>query len=257
MALITFTSDFGTTDHYVATVRAAILSEDQSQQVIDISHQIKPFDISHAANVLKRSFSEFPKGTVHMVAVDAIRDRSTPVALELEGHFFVGFDSGLFSLISEKEPDHVVGLEKVDSTFLAKDLLASVALRLAKGGRLSDLGKPFESLKRLLGRQLKVTRREIAGNIISVDHYGNLITNIKRVDFDKMLNLNGEGAGYSIRFGRELFRSLHTDFADVESGDCFVLFNSYGELQIGINKGNASELLGLNVDAPIIVEFST
>jgi len=257
MSLITFTSDFGTTDHYVAAVKAMIVSNDPDQRIIDISHDIKPFDISHAANVLKHVFGAFPKGTVHLVAVDSIRDRSNPVALELAGHFFVGFDSGLFSLITDQVPDQVVELKRTESTFLAKDLLALVATQLSKGEELASLGKPLESLKKLFGRQLKVTKREIAGNVISVDHFGNLITNINKTDFDKMLNLNGNGAKYHIRFGRELFSSLHHDFAEVDSGDCFVFFNSYGELQIGINKGNASELLGLQVDAPVMVEFST
>ncbi|MBC6400822.1 MAG: SAM-dependent chlorinase/fluorinase [Ekhidna sp.] len=255
MALITFMSDFGTTDHYVATIKAAVASREPNLQVIDISHEIRPFDILHASNVLKHVFREFPKGTVHLVAVDSVKDKPKPIALLHNGYFFVGFDSGLFSLLFEEAPAAIVELEEKPSTFSAKEVLVPAAIQIAKGQELPSNGKPVKKLKKLFGRQLKVTKKEIAGNVVSVDHFGNLITNINKMNFDRMQELNGKGVTYSVRFGRELFKSLHKDFTDVGSGDCFVLFNSYGELQIGINKGNASELLGLNIDAPVIIEF--
>ena len=257
MALITFTSDFGTTDHYVAAVKAAFASRDPNQQLIDISHEIRPFDISHAASVLKHVFRAFPKGTVHLVGVDSMKDKSKPIALLYEGYFFVGFDSGLFSLLLEDEPAAIVELGGDLSTFAVKDVLVPATIQIAKRGELPNEGKVVKEWKKLLGRQLKVTKREIVGNVISVDHYGNLITNIGKTHFEKMLELNGKEATYSIRFGRELAENLHNDFTDVKSGDCFILFNSYGELQIGINKGNAAELLGLGIDAPVIIEFFT
>ncbi len=256
MALITFMSDFGTVDHYVAAVKAAIVSEVPTQIITDISHDIQPFDISHAANVLRNVYKDFPEETVHIVAIDSMREKSRALAIELDGHIFVGFDSGLFSLISEKKPSEIVILENGQSTFPAKDVLAKTALQLAKGKKLKDVGTRVEGMTELYARQLKVTKREIAGNVVAVDHYGNLITNIKKEEFEKILALNGSGAQYAIRFGRERFENHHAYFSDVESGDCFVLFNSVGQLQIGINKGNASELLGLSVDSPVLIEFT-
>lgn len=255
MALITFMSDFGTVDHYVAAVKAAIVSEAPTQIITDITHDIQPFDISHAANVLRNVYKDFPDETVHIVAVDAMREKSKAIALTLDGHVFVGFDSGLFSLISEKKPDQIVVLENGKSTFPAKDVLAKIALQLANGKNLKDIGSITDGMTELYARQLKVTKREIAGNVVAVDHYGNLITNIKKSEFDKILELNGAGTQFTIRFGREEFQNFHTYFSDVESGDCFVLFNSSQHLQIGINKGNASELLGLSVDSPVLIEF--
>lgn len=255
MAVITFMSDFGTEDHYVAAVKAAIVSESPKQSITDISHTIRPYDISHAANVLKHVYKDFPEKTVHLVAVDAMREKSKAIAIELDGHFFVGFDSGLFSLISANKPSQISLLENGQSTFPAKHVLAKVALELANGKQISDIGSKVDVIQELYGRQLKVTKREIAGNIVSVDHYGNLITNITKTDFEKILEINGSGVRFAVRFGREMFDQFHSFFTDVESGDCFVLFNSSGDLQIGINKGNASELLGLAVDAPVIIEF--
>ncbi len=255
MALITFLSDFGSTDHYVAAVKAAISSVNTQQQIVDISHSIRPYDISHGAHVLKHSFRLFPESTIHIVAIDAVKEISKPVAIRLEGHYFLGFDTGLFSLISDQKPDVIQALSSSGGTFPAKDLFAPIALSLAKGEKLESIGSPLEALKQLMARQLKVTKREIVGNVVSVDHFGNLITNIAKEDFDKMLHLNGAEARYLVRFGREQFDHFHKHFAEVDSGDCFVLFNSFNELQIGINKGNASELLGLNIDAPVAIEF--
>jgi len=257
MALITFMSDFGTVDHYVAAVKAAIVSESADQPITDITHDIRPFDISHAANVIRRVYKDFPGKTVHIVAVDAMREKSKAVAIELDGHFFVGFDSGMFSLISDQKPGSIAILENGQSTFPAKDVLAKTALQLAKGKSLKDVGQLVDTMTELFARQLKVTKREIAGHVVSVDHYGNLITNINQSEFEKILEINGAGVRYMIQFGREQFQSLHSFFSDVESGDCYVLFNSSGFLQIGINKRNASALLGLSIDSPVIIEFTT
>ncbi len=256
MSVITFMSDFGTTDHYVAAVKASIVSQSPQQLIVDLTHDIKPFDIGHAANVLKHVYRDFPEKTVHLVAVDAMREHSKAIAVDLDGHFFVGFDSGLFSLISERKPDEIILLHSNGSVFPAKDTLAKAAVALAEGKSMPTVGGPIDSILELYPRQLKVTKREIAGNVISVDHYGNLITNIRQADFEKILELNGKGTQFAIRFGREVFNSVHEYYTQVESGDCFVMFNSLGFLQVGINKGNASELLGLRVDAPVIIEFN-
>lgn len=257
MAVITFMSDFGTDDHYVAAVKAAIVSVSTNQPIADLSHTIKPYDISQAANVLKNVYKDFPEGTVHLVAVDAMKEKSSPIAVKLDNHYFIGFDSGLFSLISNKKPDQMVVIDCEECTFPAKNVLARAALSIANGDPLDSLGANLEQMMELYARQLKVTKREIAGNVVHVDRYGNLITNINRPEFEKMLELNGNGVKYTIQFGREIFTELHTYFTEVESGDCYVLFNSSEYLQIGINKGNASQLLGLKIDSPVNIEFST
>ena len=249
-------SDFGTKDHYVASVRAAILSKSPSQLIADITHDIRPYDIAHAANVLKHVYKEFPEKTVHLVAVDSMADRCDLIGVELDGHYFVGFDSGIFSLLNGKQPTQIVKLEHSNCTFPAKNVLAKIALELAEGKGLSSLGNPMQEIKVLFARQLKVTKREIAGNVVAVDHFGNLITNISKSEFEKIKEINGAQVRHTIRFGREEFDDFHLYFSDVESGDIFVLFNSSGNLQIGINKGNASELLGLSVDSPVLIEFA-
>ncbi|MFY0605962.1 MAG: SAM-dependent chlorinase/fluorinase [Cyclobacteriaceae bacterium] len=258
MALVTLLSDFGTEDHYVAAVKAAILAKDQSLNILDISHHIRPSDIGHAAYVLGSVFRDFPERTVHLCAIGSnTKESNKLIGVELEGHFFVGFDCGLFSLLSKKQPTSLYELNQIGqekSTFKSKDVLAGAAAQLAQGVPLSDLGVAIDQIQSLIGRQLKATKKEIVGTVIRVDYYGNLITNILKSEFDTIRTING-GTPFMVSFGREKVTEIHQDFYDVDSGECAVFFNSNGRLQIGINKGNASELLGLPLDAHVIIHF--
>jgi S-adenosylmethionine hydrolase len=257
MAAVTFMSDFGEEDHYVAAVKAAILANNPNQQIIDISHNIRRHDIAHAAYSIKQIYSSFPENTVHLIAVDPVeKGIDQLVALRLHNHFFVSHDSGIFSLISKDAPELAVNIDSFQSTFPARDFLAKVAVQLANGNSLSSIGSPINSLTTRVDRQIKATKREIVGQVINIDHYGNLITNINRQDFDAIIRLLGGNPIYQIRFARERFSRIHQNFNDVDSGECFVIFNSYGFLEIGINKGRASDLLGLRMETPVLIEFN-
>jgi S-adenosyl-L-methionine hydrolase (adenosine-forming) len=255
MALITFMSDFGTSDHFVAAVKAKILSVNPGLRIIDISHSIEHFNIPHAAFVLKSVFQEFPKGTVHLVGVDSINHKEDEyLAVKLDEHFFLGVNNGLFSLISNTEPNAIIRLNlpaNKKTTFPAKDIFAAAAARLASGASIYDLGIPTKNFKRMLPRQVKATKKQMVGNVIRVDHYGNLITNIERELFYSLKGNND----FSVSFGIERVHKIHENYSDAEPGDCFVIFNSQGFMEIGINNGNASELLGLGYDSTVSVGF--
>lgn len=255
MAIITFISDFGYSDHYVAAVKGKILQVNPAQQIIDISHSIEHFDIAHGSYVLKMVFKDFPQGSVHMVAVDSNGASGEKiVALKLEEHFFIGVDNGLFGLVSDAEPSEVVALNTEDNkahSFPARDIMAAAAAKLAQGAPLSELGTSVDSVKRLLGRSMRATKKQIAGHVIRIDHYGNLITNIEKTAFDIL----SKGKNYAIRFGRENFSKVNDAISQTGNGDIFIIFNSLGLLEIGINKGSASELLGLRHDNPVNIIF--
>ena len=258
MSVITFMSDFGTEDHYVAAVKAAIIRINAGIQIVDISHHISQADIGHAAYVLKSVYKDFPPNTVHLIAIDPEgKEASRQVAIKWNDQYFVGPDSGIFSLIGDMANAIKVELNSINpiqSTFIAKDVLAPTVANLASGKDIHEMGKPAGELLRLFSRQLKVTKREIAGNVIRVDHYGNLITNIVKSEFDTIVKLNGN-ANFQVNFGRERSGKIHSSYHEVESGECYVIFNSQNCIQIGINKGNASELLGVHLDAPITINF--
>ncbi len=254
MAIITFMSDFGTEDHYVAAVKAKMVSTAPEVSVIDISHDIRAWDIAHGAHVLGAVFRDFPEGTVHLVAVNTGHGSDRPIVLLLEGHYFVGADNGLLSLLSEQAPDKVWNVDvsdKKETTFPAKDTFAAIALQIALGTKLDTLGREATDFTRLLNRKVRATKKMIAGHVVRIDHYGNLITNIPKIDFDIL----SKGRNYTLLFGRERMHKVQNGYESVEPGDCFAVFNTQGVLEVGINQGNASELLGLYYDSPINISF--
>ncbi len=251
MALITLTSDFGESDHYVGAVKASILGVNHNLSIVDLSHNIQNFDLAHGAFVVRASFRSFPKGTVHVVAVDSIGNRGDKqLAVQLEDHFFLVTDNGLLGLISDVEPQAIVELAykgEKPSPFPVRDILGPAAARLADGIDIQELGNPVEGYKRMLGRKLRATKEQIQGHVVRVDHYGNLITNIEQKVFCEF----SKGKRFTVVIGREQFKRINDSINETGSGDCYIIFNSLGLLEIGINKGHASELLGLRFDSPV------
>jgi S-adenosyl-L-methionine hydrolase (adenosine-forming) len=255
MAIITLLTDSGESDHYVAAIKARIISVNPGIRIVDISHKINPSDIGHAAFVLRAVFRDFPKGSVHLIGVDSTATKGDAfVALQMEDHFFVGADNGIFSLISDKSHQQIAQLNitnPLTTSFPERDIFAPAAAKIASGISLTDLGKPLAGFKRMTDRQVKATRKQISGNVIRVDHYGNLITNIPKEAFDIL----SKDKGFVIQFGGEKFRRIHTLYNQADEGECFMLFNSIGLLEIGIYRGNASELLGLSYDSMVNIIF--
>jgi hypothetical protein len=254
MPIITFTSDFGEEDHYVAAVKAALLKDNPELKIVDISHRIHPYDIAHAGYVLEQVFHDFPPDTIHLVAVDtADRPHQRAIISRIEGHFFVHFDNGIGSLIGAVEK--TIGAQLPFSTFQARDVLVPLCLALAKGKPAESLGQEVSDTALLMKRQPKVTKREIVGHVIRIDVYGNLITNIKKAAYEKIQSLNGQ-VEFHLQVGKERFRKFQNTFEEVPPGECFVIFNSNDHLEIGINKGNAAELLNIKPDTPIFIYFN-
>ena len=255
MAIVTLLTDSGESDHYVASIKAKIISLNPGIRVEDITHNIKPSDIAHAAFVLRNVFRDFPKGTVHLVGVNSTGNKGEAfIALQLEDHFFVGCDNGLFGLISERPHQQLVALNAINTistTFPERDIFAHAAVKLASGIAITNLGKPMPMYKKMIDRQIKATKKQITGTIVRVDNMGNLITNISKEVFDIL----SEGKVYTIMFGGEKFKKFHTQYNQAEQGECFIVFNSSGLLEIGIYKGNASELLGLDYDGVVNILF--
>jgi S-adenosylmethionine hydrolase len=255
MPIVTLLTDSGEVDFYVPAIKAKILSVNPSLRIEDISHKINACDIGHGAFVLRSVFRDFPKGTVHLVGVDAVGNKGDGfIALHLEEHFFVGPDNGLLGLLSDKPHQTLVELNTInpiESTFPEKDILAPAAAKLASGIAITDLGKPLTTFKKRTDRHVRATKKNILGHVMRVDHFGNLITNIPRDTFE----LLSKDKSYTIHIGGERMRKVHTNYHQAEQGDCFLFFNSIGFLEIGIYKGNANELLGLSYDSPVNIIF--
>lgn len=257
MAIITFLTDFGEKDHYVSAVKGKILSFMPSAQLVDITHQNPLSDISAAAYTLSSAYKNFPEGTVHLIGIQQQLHNQDEriIAAKLEEHYFVLPDNGLLSLISEKEPDMTVALQDdiENRAFICKEIMAPAAAKLAAGGNITDLGKPAGEIKRLMNRTMRATTKQISGHVIRVDHYGNLITNIEEEAFNI---ISKKASDYLIIFGRERISRIHKNYNSVEAGELFIIFNSQGLMEIGINQGSAEQLLGLNLDSPVVINFT-
>jgi len=156
MALITFTSDYGENDFYVAAVKAKMLNINPQLNIIDISHRIDLYDVAHAAFIIKSVYKDFPKGTVHLVAMNEANEATEGfIGIKLDEHVFLGPNNGVLSLLSENQPGIIVqfaDLHLKNSTFPVKDILAPIAAKVASGASIHDFGSPIMQIKKLLPR---------------------------------------------------------------------------------------------------------
>lgn len=254
MALVTFISDFGNSDYYVPVVKAKMLSINPQLSIVDISHDIDLYDIAHAAFVLRSTYNEFPKGTVHLVAINTTSNITDGfIGIKLNEHIFVGPNNGVLSMLADHDPGIVVKFSDIHlkhSTFPSKDILGPIAAKVASGAAIHDFGGPLKNIKKMMARQFKASKKQIIGYVLRVDHYGNMITNIPKEVFDKL-----NPGKFRIEFGRETLEDLHHNYDGVEPGDCWAFFNSLGLLEIGINHGHGADLLGLKYDSPVFIQF--
>ncbi|MEQ8519430.1 MAG: SAM-dependent chlorinase/fluorinase [Cytophagales bacterium] len=257
MAMITFTSDFGLKDHYVAALKARILSDFPSAVIVDITHSIPAFDLIHGSYVLGSVYDNFPAGTVHIVALNSHKQKTMKfIAAKLNGHYFLLPNNGLLSLISEIAPDMVVELpfsNKSDVSFPEKNILSKAASQLAKGADLSSLGKAMVDYEKSLMLKPKATKSGIFGHVIYIDRFGNLITNIKRKVFEDLKKL--VGPGFDLNFSKEHLHQINNHYGDVGEGDIVALFNERDLLEIAVREGNAAQLFGLRYDSPVRITF--
>ncbi|MBS1942879.1 MAG: SAM-dependent chlorinase/fluorinase [Bacteroidetes bacterium] len=266
MAIITLLSDMGTRDHYVAAVKGAILSQLPGAVIVDISHSIAPFNNMHAAFVLRNAWHEFPEGTIHIIGVNPEADSKTAhLAVHHRGHFFIGADNGIFSLLFDGKPEEAYELTmKLDTDHLAfptKNIFVKAACHLGRGGIIGMLGRKVENVRELLSVRPVVMGETIKGEVIHVDHYGNVVTNISKDLFTSVV----KHRNFRISFGRPMhdIRQVHKTYSDVPHGERVAFFGDSGFLEIAINKGvvggggGAAQLLGLGVTDAVRLELET
>lgn len=249
MTLITFTSDFGLSDHYVAQFKARILSANAEARIVDISHEVKAFNLAHLSYTIGSVFRDFPKGTVHLIGGSSGNDQNNDYLLAfIEEHIFVAPDNGVLSLISDQNLQQVYRLKVEKSAYREAP---EAAAKLAQGESMESLGTPASEFKQFMRRKSRATKREISGHVIHVDHFGNLITNIDKVDFDIL----SRDRKYTIHFAREKVNSVQQFINEVEPGDAFVMFNDAEQMMIGINQGSGTQLLGMEYDSSVTIQF--
>ena len=254
MKLITLTTDLGIRDFYIPAMKGILYSSIKEVRVVDITHQIRSFNIVEAATILKNSYHYYPKGTIHLVDVNS-NYNSQPVycAAQADGYLFVGADNGIIPHVIEKTPDRIVEIGTTTvSHFPLKDVLVPAAIELANGKKISELGPDIGDFNRLAFLSPAITPDTIKGTVMYVDSFMNAITNIHVDTFDQAR----KGRSFKISLRRtESINYICDAYGDVPEGEIVAIFGMSGYLEIAINKGRAATLLGLEKDQPIIIDF--
>lgn len=257
MAIITLTTDLGDKDIYQAALKGNIFKLLPTVNLVDITHSVALFNIQQAAFILKNSFRYFPDGTVHLIGVDTVyNDYTRFLAIKYKNHYFVGADNGIFSLIFSEEPQEMVEITLMqDLKFLhfpLADIFVKAACHLAKGGALTQIGIPVQGVERKMDLQPVIERNVIKGMVIYIDTFQNAITNITKDFFSRVQ----QGRRFILYFKRnETITQLSWHYNEVPEGEKLCLFGISDHLEIAINKGNASGLLGLNLGDSVIIDF--
>jgi S-adenosylmethionine hydrolase len=256
--IITLLTDFGTKDHYVASMKGVILKINPRCRMIDVTHQVPPHDIQEAAFVLANAYSYFPKGTVHLAVVDpGVGGARKPLLLVTQNYFFVGPDNGLFTFVAQREKvkQAVVltkkkyFLSKVSTTFHGRDIFAPVAAHLSQGVKPSALGNKIDSLLCLGFERPFIKEGKLFGEILHVDTFGNLVSNLD----EKALIRFTRGHPFVVHVGRKFIPGPKQGYWEGKKGEPIALLGSGGFLEISVREGNAQERLSVKRGDPIVI----
>lgn len=274
MSIITLITDFGHKDYFVGALKGKILSEQKEAVIVDISHEIDLFNTLEASYCIEAAYSNFPKGTIHIIGVDSERVGDTQhIAMQWDDHYFICADNGILNtLIQKKIPQKIVAItihDRLNTDVSDMDVFAAVACHISRGGLLNVIGKEIQSLKSVsvLTSSVSDDLAEIKGQIVYIDSFGNCVTNISQKQFNDTIR----SRKFEIIIKNKKITRLHKSYSDFPvsdtkqlkdlEGDFLALFNENGYLEIAIYKsnpktvGSAATLLGLHFRDSISVKF--
>ena len=257
MPVITLTSDWGLKDHYHGAVKGAILRRLPDAVIVDVSHNIPPFDLNQAAFIIRNFYRNFPEGTIHILAINTEASIESPHTLVFHnGHYFIGADNGIFSLVFDEKPEMILELDIIQDsdyfTFPTRDVFVKAACHIARGKPVEELGHPRDRLYSRMAFQPVITGNQIRGKVIYVDNYGNAFVNITETIFNSLF----KNRKFVLTFRSPSYRitEISKSYQDVHEVEMLALFSSSGYLQIAINRGDACSLLGLKPDTTVLIE---
>ena len=243
MTFITLLTDFGTTDSYVAEVKGTLLAIAPGAILVDVTHSVPPGDVRAGAYLLGRVWHRFPAGTVHLAVVDpGVGTERAALALATRGHYFVGPDNGLFTFVLRDAEVQIVSLPTPDGaspTFHGRDLFAPSAAALAAGAGLATLGEPLAAMPaRLAYGEPHYEGKSVVGQVVYVDRFGTLVTNLTPELVPSYATIEVEGLDVG---------PLRRTFGDVATGGLVAYAGSGGQIEIAVRDGSASRRLGMGV----------
>ena len=275
MQIVTLMTDFGNKDYAVAAVKGAILSTVENPQIVDISHEITPYNPTEAAYILRNAYKTFPEGSIHIIGVESEKTpENQHLTMYFDGHYFIGADNGIFAMVKgDFKADKVVAInihDQMPSDYPILEAFVWVAAHLSRNGSLDVVGKKVDQIKEIkeLRPVVNNTGDQILGAVIYVDNYGNVITNITR----KFFNEVGKSRPFTIFARNVKFRVIYETYSDAidyniskekreEDGKKIALFNDADHLELAIYKsnsqtvGSAQSLFGLVYRESITIKF--
>jgi len=253
--VITLTTDFGLSDHFVGTMKGVILGICPEARIVDISHEVGAFAITEGAFLLAQAYRYFPRGTVHVVVVDpGVGTARRPILAEAADQYFVAPDNGVLSMIYLREKHKVrwvrsekYFLKPVSRTFHGRDIFAPVGAHMARGAAPAKFGKLITDYIRLnFEKPVRTARRGWTGAILKIDRFGNLITNLPAADFPDL-----EARAFELSVGLETVGTFARNYAERGPGELFVIVGSSGYLEVSASQTSAAKMLGCGVGAPV------
>lgn len=247
MPLLTLTSDIGQQDFLVGAVKGQLLQVNSGFTIVDISHNLSPFNYPQAAYVCRNAIKSFPPGTFHIVLINLFDHRPDHLLLTKHNDQYIGCaDNGLITMILEEVPHEIVALSLSKSaqknTLYCATVLANAFHEICNGKKIEEIGDPSVSIEVKNPLRPLLGNNWIEGQIIFIDNFENVIINITKDEFEEQRR----GRSFKIVFKRdEVIDKISDTYADVSESEKLALFNSAGYLEIAINKGNAAGLFGL------------
>ncbi len=272
MRIVTLTTDLGLKDHYVATIKGQLISQFSKLHIVDVSHNVEPFNIAQASYFVNNIIRDFPADSIHFIGVDSIpvinidtpKLNMYPIVMKLKGQYFIGLDNGFFSLLPDfHEAEEIIQIHDFSSKnalrYPIKNIYIPTILAILNNTPSASLGDPIKTVRRAFTTQAITEENLIKGSVAHVDHYGNVIVNITENLFKKI----GKGETFTIYFRQSKYfiERISDNYNEVPIGEKLALFNDNGLLEIAINKGvkgnggGASTLLGLKVNDIVRIEF--
>jgi S-adenosyl-L-methionine hydrolase (adenosine-forming) len=257
--IITLTTDFGYTDPFVGIMKGVILRITPDVQIVDLNHGIAPQDIRAAALTLAASFDNFAEGTIHVAVVDpGVGSERRPILVESADHYFIGPDNGVLSLALERnESSRIVDLsnetyhlQSKSHTFHGRDVFAPVAAHLARGVSVGELGAPLKDCVRLRWPSVERAGESVLGEILYIDRFGNLFTNIRQRD---LMSVAPEKI--RVRLGEINISGLSPNYAAGQNGGCIAVINSWGLIEVAIFRESAASRTEAQIGDKVRIDF--
>ncbi len=252
MPVITLTTEWRPDDIYNGIIKGKLCSMCPGATIVENASNIRPFNISHAAFVIRNTFMNYPRGSIHIICVHSEAQKGENyLIIKARGHFFIGTDNGIFNLILNTDPDEIISIETNGETD-ELEIFARTASGLFTGREPSRLGTPLKSISERVPLRATLDKEVIIGSIIFIDSYGNAISNITKEIFYRIFE-NREFR-ISVQSNKNFTDKISYSYNDVPVGDLLARFNSLDLLEISINGADISELLSLEVGSAVRVD---